>query len=88
MNTAPEIERRALPRRHTLKSGRIAFNSGRSTIDCTVRNLSSQGAKLTVASVVGIPDSFELMLGDGVRHQCRVIWRTLKELGVEFHATR
>jgi len=82
-NTA---ERRQVPRRTVLKGGRIVFNAGRSTIDCTVRNLSANGAKLVVSSVLGIPDGFELLL-DGARHPSRVAWRTLKELGVEFSAT-
>ncbi len=80
-----DAERRQVPRRTVLKSGRIVFNAGRSTIDCTVRNLSSSGAKLVLSSVVGIPDSFDLLL-DGARHPSRVVWRTLKELGVEFSA--
>ena len=78
-----DSERRQVPRRTVLKGGRTVFNAGRSTIDCTVRNLSPNGAKLVVSSVVGIPDSFELLL-DGTRQPCRVAWRTLKELGVEF----
>jgi hypothetical protein len=80
----PETEQRALQRRSTLKGGKIAFNGGRSTIDCTVRNLSAQGAKLQVSSVVGIPDTFDLVLADHSRQPCRVIWRRLKEVGVEF----
>ena len=73
---------RAAPRRKTLKSGRVVIN-GRSTIDCTVRNLSRSGAKLEVTSVVGIPDAFQLQV-DGQTQTCRVVWRRLKELGVEF----
>jgi hypothetical protein len=86
MMSAPQTENRAAPRRHTLKGGRIVFNAGRSTIDCTVRNLSSKGAKLGVSSVVGIPETFDLMLDGHSRQPCRVKWRTLKELGVEFQA--
>jgi hypothetical protein len=84
MLTTPETENRAVPRRTTLKSGKIAFNGNRSTIDCTVRNLSRNGAKLVVASVIGIPDNFDLILADTVRQPVRVIWRKAKELGVEF----
>jgi len=77
-------ENRAAVRHKTLKGGRIIFNAGRSTIDCTVRNLSSKGARLGVASVVGIPNTFDLSVhGDGVQ-ACRVVWRSLKELGAEF----
>lgn len=75
---------RSALRRKTLKGGRIIFNAGRSTIDCTIRDLSSRGAKLQVSSVVGIPNSFDLSVGGVDRQPCRVIWRALKELGVEF----
>lgn len=84
MMTSPQTENRFAQRRTTLKAGRIVFNAGRSTIDATVRNLSGKGAKLQVSSVVGIPDTFDLLLDGHARQPCRVIWRTLKELGVEF----
>ena len=79
-----ETENRNTQRRTTLKGASIVFNAGRSTITCTVRNLSSKGAKLLVSSVVGIPETFDLMLDGHSRQPCRVKWRTLKELGVEF----
>lgn len=78
-----EDHRQAL-RRLTLKGARIAFNGGRSTVDCTVRNLSPRGAKLQLASVVGIPDTFDLLLDGSSRQPCRVVWRRLKELGIAF----
>lgn len=84
----PQSESRVTQRRKTLKSGHIVFNAGRSTIDGTIRNLSAKGAKLQVPSVVGIPDTFDLFL-DGAAHTrqpCRVKWRTLREIGVEFHS--
>lgn len=84
MMTEPDTEKRGAQRRTTLKGGRIVFNGGRSTINCTVRNLSSKGAKLLVNSVVGIPDTFDLVLDTNSRQPCRVAWRTLKELGVSF----
>lgn len=87
MMAQPDVERRAALRRTTLKGGRIAFNGGRSTVDCTVRNLSAKGAKLLVNSVVGIPDTFDLVLADHSKQPCRVTWRSLKELGVEFVTT-
>lgn len=78
-------ESRSEQRHRTLKGARIVFNAGGSTIDCMVRNLSAKGAKLDVTSVVGIPNSFDLLLGEQLR-PCRVVWRSLKQLGVEFQA--
>ena len=86
MMTEPQTENRAQPRRTTLKGGQIVFNAGRSTIDCTVRNLSRDGAKLLVASVVGIPETFDLLLPNTSRQPCRVAWRKVKEMGVVFTA--
>jgi hypothetical protein len=82
--TDTDSEKRGVPRRTTLKSGKIVFNAGRSTIDCTVRNLSATGAKLQVSSVVGIPDTFDLMLDGHTKQPCRIKWRRLKEIGVGF----
>lgn len=77
-------ERRKTFRRRTLKGGKIVINSGYSTFDCSVRNLSDDGAKLIVAGIIGIPDHFDLAMDDGRRFGCAVIWRTEVEIGVKF----
>ena len=80
---AANSEHRGVQRHRTLKGGRIVFNDGRSTIDCTVRNLSEAGAKLDVSSVVGVPERFDLAIGEEMR-RCRIAWRTSAQIGVEF----
>ena len=78
-------ERRRVSRHRTLKSGKIVLQSGRSVVDCTVRNLSSHGALLLVKSLAGIPEKFDLVLETtGEHHPCRVAWRGSDRLGVEF----
>ncbi|WP_332688064.1 PilZ domain-containing protein [Devosia sp.] len=77
-------EKRASPRQRTLKGGRIVINDGFSTFQCTVRNLSESGARLKVASIIGIPDSFQLAMDDGRKFVCTVVWRTETEIGVVF----
>jgi len=79
-------ERRTTPRHRTLKGGRLVINNGHSTFECTVRNLSEAGARIRLASVVGIPDSFDLLMDDGRKYGCTVIWRTAAEMGVTFAA--
>jgi len=77
-------ERRKLPRHRTLKAGSISFNRA-AGIDCRVRNLSSIGACLEVASQTGIPDDFTLVIGsEHLKQPCHVIWRTATRMGVEF----
>jgi hypothetical protein len=78
------MERRQSARARTLKGARILFNQHRSVIDCTVRNLSPNGACLAVASAVGIPDRFEVMFADQSVRACRVVWHKERQLGVEF----
>ena len=81
---AGPVERRKALRHRTLKAGSITFNRA-SSIDCRVRNLSPAGALLEVASQVGIPEEFVLVIeSDHARHPCRVIWRTATRLGVAF----
>ena len=77
-------EKRKVQRHRTLKAGHIAFNRA-GTIDCRVRNLSPAGACLEVASQIGIPDRFELLIDADHMHQpCHVIWRTATRMGVAF----
>jgi hypothetical protein len=78
-------ERRRVPRNRTLKSGKIIVGADTSLIDCTVRNLSAHGALLLVPNLIGIPETFELMLdADRSRRGCRVIWHGANRIGVEF----
>lgn len=77
-------ERRATIRHRTLKGGKIAINDGFSVIDCTVRNMSTTGAMLRVASVVGIPDAFQLVMSDGQKFDCVVQRKTGTDIGVTF----
>jgi len=83
-------ERRVFPRHRVLKAGSIEFG-GSAAINCTIRNLSASGAALDVASPIGIPDAFDLVVAreaerphDHDRHRCRVAWRKEKRIGVIF----
>lgn len=79
-------ERRSIARHRTLKAGSISFNRA-GGIDCRVRNLSSAGACLEVASQAGIPEDFVLVVQtEHLKQHCRVIWRTATRLGVAFKA--
>lgn len=78
-------ERRKAARARMLKSGRIAVSAKAPKIECAIRNLSDTGACLQVHSgTFGIPREFELQLDGGLRHPCKVIWRTESRLGVSF----
>jgi hypothetical protein len=77
-------ERRSTSRRRVLKGGTIEFNRA-GGVSCTVRNLSDKGACLEVASPLGLPESFDLMIGgDRPIHHCKVVWQSAHRIGVEF----
>jgi hypothetical protein len=62
----------------------IVFEGGRKRIDCIIRNLSDGGAKLEVPSVNGLPMSFDLLVPRHRPQHCRIAWRALREVGVQF----
>jgi hypothetical protein len=76
-------DNRRVARHRVLKGAKIAFGRA-SIIDVTMRNISDRGACLRVASPVGIPDTFNLVMVDGQIRPCRLVWRKEKEIGVEF----
>jgi|HubBroStandDraft_4_1064222.scaffolds.fasta_scaffold416430_2 hypothetical protein len=83
IRTTTMIENRAAPRHRVFKRGSITFNGG--GIDCTVRNLSSSGAGLDVASPIGLPQSFTLSIeSDRLIRRCHAVWRSEKRIGVAF----
>jgi hypothetical protein len=74
---------RAALRQRVFKAGTIEFSG--STIDCVVRNISETGAALEVASPVGIPAEFNLLIsGNIAKRPCRVVWVRDKRIGVAF----
>ena len=74
---------RLSPRRNTMIIADIVFDGGQTLMNCVIRNLSDGGAKLEVPTVRGVPGTFDLIVGRN-RQPCRVAWRALKELGVQF----
>jgi hypothetical protein len=74
---------RAAPRQRMLKAASIEFSG--STIDCVVRNISETGAAIEVASPVGIPAEFNLVMpGNIAKRSCRMVWVKDKRIGVAF----
>jgi len=78
------LERRIAPRRNTMIVASIVFDGGRSHFDCVIRDMSDGGAKLQIPTIRGVPDRFDLMVPGHRPQPCRVVWRALKELGVQF----
>lgn len=78
-------DQRAVRRNRTLKAGMIDFGLG--GFECTVRNVSAQGALVEVADPWALPDRFNLAIpSEGLRRPCRIVWRGARRLGIAFIA--
>jgi hypothetical protein len=80
-------ERRTTQRQKTLLAGKAVFGANRFEIDCSVRDLSRGGARLSFADSLGVPDQFELhMPSRGSVFRAEVRWRKGRQIGVKFRA--
>jgi hypothetical protein len=80
-------ERRAFRRTTVLRNAKIILGHRLPMVSCTLKNLTSHGACLSVASTYKLPDEFELTFEHGRdRRRCYVKWRTQDKLGVSFDA--
>jgi hypothetical protein len=79
----PMQERRRAPRLRTLLGGRLVFDDGVSTMDCTVRNLSAWGARIVLADAFRLPRSFRLVVPHHHQtHRATIVWRKGDVAGV------
>jgi PilZ domain len=77
------IEKRAAPRHRVLKGGTLAFDGA--AVACTVRNLSSSGAAVEVASRISLPPSLTLVIEkDHFIRRCHPVWRNDRRIGLAF----
>ena len=76
-------EKRTAQRFRVLKGGKIAFDGN--GVECIVRNLSSKGAALDLASSINLPPSFTLVIeADRFIRRCHPVWSNDKRIGVAF----
>jgi hypothetical protein len=78
-------EKRKAPRRRVLKVGKIVYADGLRVIDCTIRDLSKDGARLLIANTIGVPDNFFLYEQTaGLIYPACIVWRQPTMIGVKF----
>lgn len=78
------LEQRQRRRWKTLKTAKIIFNNGHCVVECIVRDLSDEGARLELPSPLDLPDTFTLTMPGGTSHECEVVRSSNIELGVRF----
>lgn len=77
-------ERRKYVRTRVQKRATILIENS-SAIDCTVWNLTNAGAGIQIPDAICLPEALNLTFdaGRSIR-SCRLAWRTLNKVGVEF----
>lgn len=78
------FEERKSKRVTTFKKGKVIFNNGHSVLECTVRNLSKNGACLQLPCHIELPTVFTLAIEGGEKHQCETVWFANDKVGVKY----
>ncbi len=78
-------ERRTERRRRVLMSGKITGGQRHASIDCAIRNLSSNGACVRLNGFYQLPEHFQLFVQrEGLVRDATVMWQTNFFAGISF----
>jgi hypothetical protein len=82
----PQPDTRKASRTGVRRIGWLSRVKGEQIRECTVWDESAAGMRLVVDAPDEIPDTFYLYptLDFASRRHCRVVWRSEKQMGVEF----
>src|ERR1700686_574034 len=78
-------ERRNSVRKKSFLRGCLYFNKRRSAIDCLIRDMSDEGARIIFSDTVSVPDVVELYIPQKEQTLRAVVqWRRGEEIGLLF----
>ena len=81
----PRVERRPSQRRRTLLRGVVAHSNGAQSFPCTIRDLTKEGARITLAATVAVPANVYLIdVRSRVAHEAEIMWNNGVEAGLVF----
>jgi hypothetical protein len=75
------------PKGLVAKTGQLFLTPSGNPIECSVVDLSSDGACLEMSAVLDFPPRFEFRHG-GVRRFCSLAWRRRYRFGITFEGSR
>ena len=79
------VEARGDDRVRSFLRARIVFNNNNSTVDCIIKNISPNGAKIELSNTTTVPGEFTLDIpAKGQTVRARIMWRDLGAIGVQF----
>jgi hypothetical protein len=87
VSAAPQnfADRRASRRKKSLLAGKIVYESGARTCDCTIRDISETGARVEIPVGQILPKNlFLIEVRGGLAYDCEVKWRTPSAIGLQF----
>ena len=77
-------DKRRSPRRRQLKDGKVVLSNW-TTVDCTIRDVSDGGVRLTFGGPTGLPEMFKLLFVSGhCMRDVRTVWQKGLSAGLEF----
>jgi hypothetical protein len=78
-------ERRGSRRQKSFLRGVVYFDNGRSSMDCLVRDISEEGARIMLSESVIVPDAVKLHIPQRAQtRDARIQWRRGDEIGIAF----
>ena len=78
-------ERRRSVRQKSFLRGCVYFNKRRSAVDCLIRDISSEGARIIFSDTVSVPDVVDLYIPQKEQTiRAQVQWRRGDEIGLSF----
>jgi hypothetical protein len=81
----PQPDRRAVLRYQVRKGGRLLFVDQPCFVECTIRDISEDGALLRMPASVTVPQRVLLWVErTNAIHDCEVRWRKGRMVGVQF----
>lgn len=81
----PPKEARKKNRRRTLLGGKIVSKDGVYSCDCSIRDISSDGARINISSAVTIASPFFLVDHTSqVMFEAQIVWRNRANAGLRF----
>jgi hypothetical protein len=78
-------ERRNTLRQKSFLRGCVYFNRRRTAVDCLIRDISDEGARIIFSGAVSVPDVLDLYIPQKEETvRARVQWRRADEIGLSF----
>lgn len=78
-------DKRSSDRIRTFLRAQIIFNNRMTTIECIVKNIAPDGARVALDETIAVPTEFELYIPQrGRSYHAHLVWRDADSIGVDF----